>query len=633
MTSISPKTEQFLDSLPPKLLSTSKRTKLINEFGSSLEQALSSQSPCIGKALGDNKATELFVAWDNFTEHLRIAAWLKENNLETLISSHTITAIIECHENPLCLLRETPYALLGLLEWNQVERLAQTQGIAPNTPQRLCAAVQAALYARLEEGGHTWTDTATLQSLTQQLLNLNISTQDFDRALKSLQQKGEVVHHNKGWQTGGCWQMEQDVLDIAHSLAVRSILNPQNTSATEQIINKADTQQKQQHGYSFGESQKQAFRMILAHRFSMLAGYAGSGKTTALKGIADILHTQSQTIYVLALSARAAKRAGDAAGSTGKTIAGFLKQLSLGAIKLGAHCTIIIDEASMVDLPSLWKIMRRLNGAGLILVGDPGQLPPIGFGLTLHALLDNPHLPATHLDIIYRQDESTGIPYIANQVRQGTIPQLPLWSPGQTGVSHHPCQPQNVIAALKMIGRDLKQQGLHPNDIQILAPIKDGPAGVHHINQQFHEQKRRHTQNPLIQGRTDIAVDDPVIWTKNTPKKQLWNGSLGRISKLNGNIIAAHMDGQTYELTPDDAKHLELAYALSVHRAQGSQWHTILLPVYPSKNMNRSLLYTALTRATHSIILIGNPFASLNAQHLPSTGTTKFLPDTSYFDF
>jgi exodeoxyribonuclease V alpha subunit len=337
-----------------------------------------------------------------------------------------------------------------------------------------------------------------------------------------------------------------------------------------------------------------------------------------VKSIWDMRHP-SDTAYPNQTSTR--KRAGDAAGIEGKTIAGFLKQLSLGAIRLDQACTLIIDEASMLDLPSLWKIVRKLNGAGLVLVGDPGQLPPIGFGLTLHALLKDPDLPATHLDTIYRQDDATGIPHIANLVRQGNAPTLPQWAPGMAGVSHYPCRPEGVIQVLKTIGRDLRDQGIDPDDIQILSPIKAGPAGVHHINQTFHTQKQSHTNAAALPGRPDIATGDPVVWTKNNPKKHLWNGSLGRILDVKDQHISAIMDGETFELSNADTQHLELAYALSVHRAQGSQWHTILLPIFPSKVMSRALLYTALTRATQNVILIGTPLAELPKNNtLPQTG-------------
>jgi exodeoxyribonuclease V alpha subunit len=613
----------------------------------------------LGAIVGDAKAFELLSLWTRHQTREQVRGQVNDKGLSPWLSDGIIDAMVTCYgEESLSIIERSPYRMLGLLDWSKVDGMARHLGVPRNDRARLQAAFEAALHLRLDDGGHTWSDTTTLLALVVKLLgtagdttdtiqtstttiitskqrdaqNPSTQSQDLqwaDDHLHALATAGHIVHHKGGWQTGGCWQMEQDILNATKAKARERLIPApsaeQREASITAAIEAADTHSQEGLGHPLGSSQKDAVGMALTHRFGMVAGYAGSGKTTALRAIAHALRAQGQTLHVLALSARAAKRAGDAAGidgQSGQTIAGFLKRLSLGALSLDEGCTVVIDEASMLDLTSLWRIVRKLNGAGLLLVGDPGQLPPIGFGLTLHALLEQPDLPSVHLDTVYRQDTSTGIPQVANLVRTGDVPDLPQWVLGATGVSFYPCRPDEVVDVLKTIGRDLQHQGIAPDDIQILSPIKQGPAGVLHINQTLHTQKQRHTNAPLLPGRSDIAVGDPVVWTKNNQERGLWNGSLGRILETDDRHTLASFDGVTYDLLHRDTQDLDLAYALSVHRAQGSQWHTVLLPVFPSRIMSRALLYTAITRATHNVVLIGQrPERHLDNNPIPQTGT------------
>lgn len=656
----------FLESLPKGIL-TGRLSKRQRETVAAHLDALA-QDTCsaslehriaIGAIVGDTKASELLFLWQTHQTRERVKKRVKDRGLTSWLHDGLVDALTACYgEESLTIVERHPYRLLGLMDWVAVDGMARHLGVPQHDTERIQAAFEAALHARLDDGGHTWSDTATLLGLAIKLLHLpeqvdaqatlscknrnhqeqtqtpqTPPTQSWtaewaEQHLHTLATAGHIVQHKGGWQTGGCWQMEQDILTTARAKARECLIpaptDEQRDASIEAAVRAADAHSQEGLDHPLGSSQKDAVRMALTHRFGMVAGYAGSGKTTALRAIVHALRAYGQTIHVLALSARAAKRAGDAAGiegQGGQTIAGFLKRLSLGALSLDEGCTIVIDEASMLDLTSLWRIVRKLNGAGLLLVGDPGQLPPIGVGLTLHALLKQPDLPATHLDMVYRQDAATGIPKVANLVRTGDTPGLPQWVPGAMGVSFYSCCPDEMVDVLKTIGRDLKRQGIAPDDIQILSPIKQGPAGVLHINGTLHTQKRRHTNAPLLPGRSDIAVGDPVVWTKNNQELGLWNGSLGRILGTDGRYTRASFDGVTYDLLPREIQDINLAYALSVHRAQGSQWHTVLVPVFPSRIMSRALLYTAITRATQNVVLIGQqPGHQININPLPQTG-------------
>lgn len=145
----------------------------------------------------------------------------------------------------------------------------------------------------------------------------------------------------------------------------------------------------------------------------------------------------------------------------------------------------------MVDLPLFWRLIRKLNGASLILVGDPGQLSPIGFGLTLHAFLTIPELPRVELTHIFRQAADTGIPQLANSVRHEHMPQLPEWHPGIQKPSLLMTNQKDIYKTLMTLGADLKAQGYGPDDIQIIAPTWGGPMGIDAVNTAFCAQRAR----------------------------------------------------------------------------------------------------------------------------------------------
>jgi len=347
----------------------------------------------------------------------------------------------------------------------------------------------------------------------------------------------------------------------------------------------------------------------------LLAGYAGSGKTTVLAGICDAAEKMGRHCYLMALSGRAAQRMSEATGRAATTIARFLSR-RVGKVQpgLGAHEIVVIDEASMLDLPTLWRILRRIGRASLVLVGDPAQLPPIGFGLTFHSLLQCSALPSVTLDRVLRQRVGTGIPMIAEAARHGTLPNLPPFDAAQPGVFFVDAKPGDAIAALLQTGRQMGATGATPDDMQIISPVRRGPAGIDAINQHLHGLRCAaggHTHEEVL--NLGLCPDDPIIWTKNDPVRNLTNGSMGRVLSVFQSGLVARLDEQEITLQERDLKNVALAYAITVHKAQGSQWPKVLVPVFRSPLLDRTLLYTAITRASEQVVLVGDRQAAMEA--------------------
>ena len=165
-----------------------------------------------------------------------------------------------------------------------------------------------------------------------------------------------------------------------------------------------------------------------------------------------------------------------------------------------------------------------------------------------------------------------------------------------------------ALDVISAIGAQLAKDGLRRGDAQIIAPVKAGPAGILAINQRFHELRAqtRSGVSRLVPGRADIAEGDPVIWTRNDYERGLMNGSTGRIVEVQSDFAVAVIDGHEHRLSAFDSKHIDLTYAISVHKAQGSQWPLVIVPIYRSRILDRTLIYTAATRASQQVIFAGD---------------------------
>ena len=355
--------------------------------------------------------------------------------------------------------------------------------------------------------------------------------------------------------------------------------------------------------------QKAAIALAFRHRLTVLGGYAGSGKTTSLRGICELAEGFGRDTVLIALSGRAAQRMAQSTGRPAMTIARFLNETSGdGGVRLHAGNILIIDEASMVDLPLLWQVVRRIGDASLVLVGDPAQLPPIGFGLTFHVLIEHPAIPKTILDRVMRQSAATGIPTVAEAIRNGRCPDLDPFRGLAPGVTFIDAAPDEAFDVIFDVGARLAKDGLRRGDAQIIAPVNAGPAGILAINRRFHELRIQAGADAprLVPGRADIAAGDPVIWTRNDYERNLMNGSTGRIVEAHKDFATAVIDGQEHRLSPADGRLIELAYAISVHKAQGSQWPLVIVPIYRSRILDRTFIYTAATRASEQVVLVGD---------------------------
>lgn len=424
--------------------------------------------------------------------------------------------------------------------------------------------------------------------------------------------EGALVRVGDGYQPVGAHVMEKFVADRVAGM-LRAYAGHEDLLVGRRAVTKslAAADKPDSHaGIDLTPEQQGAVVMALTSPISLLLGGAGVGKTSTLAAIHRAADRCGITMLQMALSGRAAMRMREATGREAKTIAGFLRACERGKLHPGADCLVVVDEASMLDLPLFYSILRRIGpGSRVLLVGDPYQLPPIKFGLTFHLLAEIDGVPRVELTRVHRQAAATGIPPVAHAIRNGQVPDLPAYRTGMRGgVSFLECGEAEAVHAITDVLSDLGDAG---DETRVLTPVRKGPAGLEEINGHLHRIRSAGQEQSTERS---LAVGDPVMFTRNDYARDLQNGSLGRVLGFPvPGVGEVDFNGRRVSLAGADLVNLALAYCLTVHKAQGSQFRRIVMPVFAARILDRTLVYTAVTRATEQVVLVGDRGAFVQA--------------------
>lgn len=382
--------------------------------------------------------------------------------------------------------------------------------------------------------------------------------------------------------------------------------------------------------FTLNAAQREAVHAVARLPLVLITGGAGVGKTTVLKAVEALLEQSDQHIYAMALSGRAAKRLAEATHRPAMTIAGFVRNVAPQG--LPENSVLVVDEASMLDILLAYRLLGAIPwSCRLVFIGDPFQLPPVGPGLTLHALVSVPAVPQVELTEVRRFGGA--IADGARAVRNGHWPAMP--EAVDEALAFFPCAPDALADAV------LQLYLADPARTQVLTFTRErGVASSKALNGlcqralngtsrrllAWSEERERHED-------TGLRLGEPVLCTRNLHAWGLQNGSLGRIETIEdpptplqepdgepkGMALAWVQwdDGERRPVTEEVLDALELGYAVTVHKAQGSQFERVLIPVYAARNLDRTMLYTAMTRAKTQVILVGDVEVARSAVEAP----------------
>jgi len=579
-----------------------KATRLWTKFGSDLHIVLSQGDvERLGDVLSVESAQKLVEAWRAVAEEASFVSFLDEHGFDIRLANRVRKI---WPEEALTKLRENPYRMLAFADWEKVDRMSRSLGVAQDDPRRQVAAVEAYLYRRLD-AKHTLTAPEMLLDglcCAMGMRNLDVARAAVDRALR----EHAIVDTGDGYQPLGAAVMEKAIANRLREL-LAGLPGPERNLFSinlPSIIAEAIAGFEKSVGVQLNAGQRGAVAMALHQPLSVLTGGAGTGKTTVLQVIHRVAEQVGVPVLQMALSGRAAQRMREATGRPASTIAAFLRAAEQSSVAPETEPLVIIDESSMLDLPLMYSIVRALPArARLLLVGDPYQLPPIGFGLVFHVLAVSPNIPKVELVEVHRQAQSSGIPQSALEIRHGIVPPLSAFAGLCAGVSFIEAGDGDVMDHI--LGVLTEWRGC--DDAQVLAMTKRGASGIRNINATL--QALASTTKHTLEG-WGFAEGDPIIYLVNDYQKELWNGSLGRIECIlssNGRrSLLCCLDGARKEIPEEDLHRIGLAYAITVHKAQGSQFKRVIVPMVRSRLLDRTLIYTALTRGVEQVVFIGN---------------------------
>ncbi|MCL1479192.1 MAG: ATP-dependent RecD-like DNA helicase [Marinobacter sp.] len=619
-----------------------KARALWNSFGAALPALIENWDvDALSTVLTPESAQTLCNAFEK-QKTLRSLVWLDQIGIPQRVGIKAAQFYGDHLESEIA---RNPYCLLAFEgKWRVIDSFAlERLGIAPSDPRRLEAAIEEQLYRGLTQG-HTCLPKTILLQGTRRMLN-----EDLSPSLKSPNHRWVKIEDT--YQASGPFAIERFIANRLitmaageTNLAQESLFSPPEYNRTR--VEHSLEQFQSEHGFELTTEQKSAILTSTSSCLSLILGGAGCGKTTVLKALYFSLEKLNSevSIFQVALAGRAAQRMAEATGRSASTIASLLANTPPEAVP--ANSIVVCDEMSMVDILLFYRLLRWLpSGSRLILVGDPAQLPPIGPGLVLHVLQGHPQISQTTLTVTKRQSESSGIPSVTHKIRHHQIPDFTDYTGVGSGVSFVQCEISELNQTLWQV---YKAIGGTADDysVQILCPTKGGPGGTHQINQIWHDGYRNEAKkvrcfdlygnHGVVPAATmqsvTLQVGDLVMFTENNHELGLRNGSLGKIiaalevrNALSECCIVEWDDGRQLPLISSHVYALTHAYGLTIHKAQGSQFNRVIIPIRQSRLLDQSLVYTAATRGVDQVVFVGDMAATKTAIQKPSSGNKRHV--------
>jgi len=373
-------------------------------------------------------------------------------------------------------------------------------------------------------------------------------------------------------------------------------------------------------GLRLSPSQQGAVARAVNGKVLVITGGPGVGKTTVVRSILRILRAKGVKVLLCAPTGRAAKRLAESTGAEAKTIHRLLEfDPGIGAFKRDHHDPlegelIVVDETSMVDVSLMHQLLRAIpDEAGLLLVGDVDQLPSVGPGSVLSDLIGSGVIPTARLTDIFRQAAASRIILNAHRINQGLLPERPEPPDPESDFHFIAAETPEAIhdRLLEVVTERIPRRfGLHPiADVQVLTPMNRGGLGAQALNLALQERLNPESQPRISRFGWTYAPGDKVIQTENDYDKEVFNGDIGRIARIDEEeaMVQIDFDGRRVDYEYGDLDEISLAYATTVHKSQGSEYPAVVIPLATQHYtlLERNLLYTAVTRGRRLVVVIG----------------------------
>jgi exodeoxyribonuclease V alpha subunit len=595
--------------------------KIVDRFGADTLRVISEESARLREVdgIGPQRAHSIKAAWDEQSSLRDVLVFLQQYGVTTGLC---VKLVKQYGAKARQILEGEPYRVAREIHgigFKTADKIALNLGIPNDSPERVDAGIIFALQ-ELEEDGHTGFPKDDLLTRCADMLGTPVDKirERFDAMLRArdLKQPGMLLQlpHSARFE-------EKIAAAVARLEAAPSALPAIRVdAAVEWAQSKA--------GFTFGEDQSEAVRAALRAKFSILTGGPGTGKTTILRALVSILRAKQVRVHLAAPTGRAAQRLAETTGGFAQTIHRLLRfDPKSGAFTVNtdhplATEFLVVDEASMLDTRLAAALLAAVPaGAHVLLVGDADQLPSVGAGNVLKDLIASQLFPVTRLGRIFRQMEGSFIVQAAHAANRGEV-LLPRASRTADEIDWSndfhlllATTPEACLeAVLQLVQRQIPRHTQLDvlKDVQVLAPMHKGVAGVGNLNLRLQNTLNRNVEGVRGSGYT-FLVGDKVIQLRNNYDKGIFNGDTGVVTAVDSGsgILRAQFDGEELEFDRGEVQDLSLAYAMSIHKSQGSEYPVVVVPLLKAHFMmlTRNLIYTAMTRGKRRVFIVGDPAA------------------------